>query len=761
MRLGLRWRSRRHATLARMLVRPIAVVAAIAVVGVPSCKKEDPPKDDGGPIEIRAKESGGDGGGEDGRTPPTPEPPAAEGGAKLLPPVAYAPLGPQPGYLGDGLLYVGFRAKATHAWLKTLPFPPDLERDAEQAKREIGFNPLEDDWLEVFGVPDDAIISMTILRPLDDGIGAARITLADVSKDFADGYDRFGGRDYDSKVEEFGGPYDFTERKGIEPGKPELKAEEKAAPIAYVPPKVEEDEKKAEKKEDEKKADEERALIEPTPRAEVPIEPPIPTPPPLSVAPELAKVRTMGWQTHAHVPSKDPDKSVAAFVGMFRDNDRERGREACATVSGVECVAESRAVIVLRKSTDAVEIDFIAFAAKAERAEWASTIRTAIGARPTKMPNVEALAGDAAMWLDPSQLSRVAALEKIGSAVQSVEWGDNMADEGARNLARLAWIESLVAAPRMFTGVRLEAVADGETLQARAVWPLAESGMMGRIAASLMAPKPTGRAVPTAEALCKDALMCMRTQRMPDARPLRKRLLTDGFEGDAEEVLDHLDREEEYTIPLIFGGAWANVMATMMNLPEREGLPVAKASALRTVVNAVMRAEGFGGAMLDFHDAGGFFRFEIDYALYGLVHRDDVNGAAGLLTLAGETLSDVDLGELGKAQVYDTRNESPRGMFVYQGPGGDDKDETAPGWIAMVDKQSRYEWLRKLPTEPDAGPAAYFEIGDLWDLVSAFGGSRDADFARSWLKKRAFKVVLDTDEGGAPRMRARLATAQG
>lgn len=726
--------------------RPANLAVAVAVAGCLSCNKEDPPRGDDGSVNIGTKAKDSAEGGDDGKALPVDEPPEADGGTKLLPPVEYAPLGPQPGYLPDGLLYVGFRAKQTHAWLKTLPIPPELDREADEAERKIGFNPIDEDWLTTFSIPDDAIISMTILRPLDDGIGAARITLADISKEYADQYDAFGRMDYDKKMEGYAPRGEYKVEL-----KEEKKAEAKAAPIAFIPPPQED-----EKKEEEAKAVDPLALPEPTPRAEVPaIEPPK-----VALASELAKVQTMGWQTHAHVPSKDPDKAVAAFVGMFDERDKERGREACGSVSGVECVAESRAVIVLRKDKDAVQIDFIAFAGKSERTEWGATIRKAIGTRPVRVPNVDALAGDAAMWMDPSQLSRVAALDKMGDAVRSAEWGDSLEQEGARYLARLSWIESLVAAPRMFTGVRLEAVADGDTLQARAVWPLAESGMMGRVAASLMAPKSTGRPVPTTEALCKDALMCLRTQRLPDARPLRKRLLAEGFEGDAEEVLDHLDRDEEYTFPLILGGGWANVLATMMNLPDSDDLRPAQASIAKTVLDTTMGAQGFGAALIDFRDAGGFFRFDIDYAMYGLANRDDVDAAAGLLTLSGQTLSDLDLGEHGKAQVFDTNNDAPKGVVVFQTPKDDEKDAEAPGWIAMVDKKSRYEWLRGLPTEPDAGPAAYYEISDLWDLFGAFGGHREAGFARGWLKKRAFKVVLDTDPGGAPRMRAKLGVDQ-
>jgi hypothetical protein len=733
-----------------MLDRRSWIVVAVTLGFAPGgCKNTDDAPADSGAVPLAHKPASDDGGrsaGDDGGEPQ----PAADGGEKLLPSQTYAPLGNQPGYIGDGFIYAAFRAKETHAWLKTLPIPSDVEREATRAESEIGFNPLRTDWLEYFAVPADAVVSVTLLRPLDDGIGAARIALADATKEYATEYDEYGRVFGEKKAEEW-----KEERK--EDAKAETKAEEAEEakedpmPIAFVPPKPPPPPPPPADLEEEELPpvgiEEPFAAPEPEPKVELP-------------AP-IAALGAMGFHSRVHLPSSDVAKTHQALARMFDAEDHRRGDEACAGIPDVECVSDGRAVIALRDESAAVVIDFVAFESRLEDSSvtWSPVVRKAISARPAKVPNADAMGGHAAMWLDPSQLSRLAAVDKLGSVVRNLEWDPDWKSNGASNLARLEKIDALVAATRMFTGVRVEAVAEGESLAARATWPLAEQGMVGRIGASLLASRPSSAQVPTVAALCDGALMCMRTQRLPDARPLLKRLAVDGFGGSAKEVFDRLDRDEEYTFTLLMGGAWANLLAASMTIPD--AMDGTEATVARTVLDAMMRAEGYGGALQSL-SISGFLRFDLKYALYVLAKPQDVQAASGLLSLAGQSTTPLQVPDHGTAQVFDTRNDAPRGQLVFHPPEETkDEDATPPGWIALVDATDRYTWLRARELEADAGPPAYFEIPDLWDVFIAFdASSREFDFARAWLKRRAFKVVLDTAEGGAPRMRASLATRQ-
>jgi hypothetical protein len=620
--------------------------------------------------------------------PSKPRPKSVPEAPPLLPELELAPLGPQPGHLAGGLLVVSLRAAPAQAWVKSLPWPREAQQEAARAAAEIGFDPLAADWTSHFALAEDAIVSATLLRPLDVGVADAQTRMISI----ATGLDDEG------------------------PGNVKM---EEVAPEGGI----------------------------------------VPLPGASSATVDAVKtasrelLRSAAHHSRVHLPSRDPARTRDAIVGLFRPRDRTRGAEACAGITGVAaCVAESNGVVMLRELDAAVVADIVIFALPSSEGpprEWKPTLEAVLGEPAAEIEHAAALGGDAAMWLDPAPLSRLQALHRVGNAMSSAEYATDWASDIAWELRRVQAFAPLAEASRLFPGVQLEATANGKDLHARATWPVA-GPLWGRMGASMIAAPPSPSPVPKIEALCEGAVICMRAQGIPDMRALGKTLVTGGFAGDFEQVLDRLGRDEEYGFALVLGGAWANLLAAGAAFPE--SMRGAEAGIARSIRDAAMRAEGFGGSVRSLAMTG-FFRFETDYVLYTRARADDVSTATGLLALSGEPTREVDLADgRGKATVLDTRSQSPRAQVLLR----KDDGEATSGWVALADAPDRFAWLLALPSETADAPAAYLEFPDLLGLVSAFGGGDAAiDDMRGWLRNRRLRFVLELS-GGAPRLRASL-----
>ena len=586
--------------------------------------------------------------------------------AETLPAVEMAPLGDQPGYLPGGLLYTSVVVGEAQRYWDSLPQPPDLERDGIRAAREIGFNPFSANWAEQFHVEDDAVISATILRPLDEGAAGLRAKI---------------------EAARGGGTTSVT------------------------------------------LSDESKRLA-----------------------------AGLAFHSRVHVPSKDSARTLAAMVGPFGSRHRERGALACADIKGVTCVAPgSSDVFIFREHKDAVVIDIIVYSHGSYDLEsWGlitdtegsyalasrrQAIRTAFAAEPAKVPHVEELAGDAAMWIEAKALGRLAVLSGVERMVDVVA---SRGGDPTYAVERLQRTESVLKASLLFPGVAMSFDYVDDDLHGVASWPVA-GALWGRMAVRSVVTRASSVPVPTLEALCQNSVACFRAQGIPDTRPLAKRLLSEGFGKDFEDVVRALERDEEFTMTLLLAGAWPNLLAAAQNAPE--SFRGAEAGVARTIRDAVLRAEGFGG-VLQRYAVKGFLSFDGDYALYARAAKSDIDAAKGLIGLAGQTTKDIELPQGGgRAVTLKLDDNPPSHAFFKTG----DEDF---GWVGLASDAREFAAVLGAKSETPQGPMAYLEFPSLWKLVQPMGDD-DLNFFREWARGRRLRFVLELDSG-APRLRAML-----
>ena len=575
-------------------------------------------------------------------------------------------IGNQPGYIEGGLLYSSFRVGETQAFWDSLPMPDELVSEGAEIERDIGFNPFEEKWGEHFHVAPDAIVSATILRPIDADIAKLRSALEGMS--------------------------------GSSPSPVSREVKEVTAALAY--------------------------------------------------------------HTRVHIPSTNPAKTREAVHRMFSERDRERGSSACKDLKVGACAASGGGELaVFRDESKAVVVDFVFFAAgdyQLEELGLAPTdevglsvgkrravVDTCLEQEPAKIAYADELVGDAAMWIDPSVLGRLAAIDQLDWAIGSVGY------EGiggiTERLERLEQFEGLTEATRLFPGVAISFDAKGGDLYGTASWPVA-GALVGRLAARTIATRASSAEVPKIEALCDGAMACFRTQGLPDMRAVNKRLLTGTFGKDIETLMRAFDRDEEYSFTLLLAGAWPNLLAAAANIPE--SMEGAEAGIARTVRDAVQRADGFGGR-LDNWSVSGFLNFHGSGFLYARTAKQDVDAAKGLLGLAGAPVKDVELPD-GKGRA--TLLQEDGAHFYFQSGDSDF------GWAAITSSPQDFAKLLSMASETPAGPMAYLEVPRLWNLIEP-GDDSDFAFLRTWAKERRLQFALELD-GGQPRLNAALVRAK-
>ena len=92
-------------------------------------------------------------------------------------PVTGDALGMQPGYLDGGGIHAAFRVGQVQSFLQSLPMPAEVVRDIARAGEELGVDLRVDDIAGRFGVGKDAVVSMTLFRPLAATAASVRADL--------------------------------------------------------------------------------------------------------------------------------------------------------------------------------------------------------------------------------------------------------------------------------------------------------------------------------------------------------------------------------------------------------------------------------------------------------------------------------------------------------------------------------------------------------------------------------------------------------
>jgi hypothetical protein len=723
--MALRWRR----------VLPWVVVSALACVG---CKKDDPASDDSG-VGADGKRSK--------RTPARVEA------------VELDELGVQPGMLADGAIFVAVRAGSAQDFLRQIPLPGEVTRELAEARREVGFDPLTDDVLTRFAIPPDAVVSMTLGRPVGS---EARKTLA---KALRPRDDRFLG--LVTRV--------LREEEGLEKPPllvPELPVEKvpveeavppplPSKPIVFAPP----------------------AEVATPPPISPPIRPPFPEPPivlpPPPPPPEpidpaerreidelLRQGDGMAIQFRIHIPTDDPSKILGEIRTHVPTESLARGEAACRGHAVELCVSGGRETLVVHRDGKAVVLDMLFFDFRSDRTADPEARRRvvseALAARRAELPALKQLAGHASAYVDAAGLVELVEHANVGRALRELEWDTPMPANTVRgHLDESELLRRMLEAPRLFDGLVANVHHERDRTQLQITWPLRED--QSALAQSTLSPPPLVVPVPSLAALCDGALVCARSRGLPSPQELGSKLGT-GIYGDADALDDAFDANEEAAAAVLLAATWPNAIGTLLwHLPLSEARGP-EGAIVRGLLDSVARVQGLGLAVRRI-DVG---RRSLmgDYALYARVPVNDLGLVGTLLAMADQrmTPTTVEGVEGTVSMLRIPEDDFPAVLMTREDP---DTVENAEGkdvrygWLTLVDGTDRLRWLLELPSDDGQEPMLYGEIPDLWRLVASVPEAVDElGFARTWATERSFKAALSLDEG-QPHLLFEVALHQG
>jgi hypothetical protein len=658
------------------------------------------------------------------------------------------PIGPQPGFVDGGLVYVVMNVGEVQSFLQSLPLPSDVVRDLAEVGSELGFDPRVDDLRRRFALADDARVSMTLLRPLGRNAASVRADLArggPLLEAWASG----GSTPTEKPIE----------RVLVEPAPPA----EVAVPKEAVPPAAPAEEKAA------PPSTGGSFDIEPiSPPPEPPPELPPPEPPKPVLSPEIVReadaargrASTLALHFRFHVPVTDPAPLRDDLRRISRsDAESSRARELCRTVARASlCMADDDYAFVVREEDHAHVLDIVVFTApsKREDGQQLAIVREALAAPPAALPALAELGGDAAAYLHAPAIVGVTEVVALGQAARSLEWStpDSRGETVDRRLRQLDAVERMSQSTVLFDGLQLEADRDGERLQAVLRWRArAESRAT---AESIFVGAPVRAKVPTLAALCEGAIACARTRGLPRPSTFAEALATGVWAEDQRALENRLDAGDEMAALQLFVSTWPNLLAAATRWPEQEIGRGPEAALARSVVDAVGRIEGFGASLRSL--SADRRRVQMGYVVYLRALAQDVAMLRGFARMAGLQPSETTVaGVEGVVDIVRVpENDVPAVLLIRTDP---DKVEvegkpTDYGWAVVADGTDRLAWLLGLARDDGQGPAAYLEIPDALPLVT---GIRDVDeelsFARTWLGGRSFRFALYID-GGEPRIAA-------
>jgi hypothetical protein len=725
----------------RRRILPWVIVAALAGA---SCKKDEAvPADASTP-------------GEPGRRP---SPSRVEA-------LALDALGVQPGMLADGAVYVALRADAAQSFLHQLPLPSRVARELAEARRELGFDPFTDDVLARFAIPPDAVVSMTLGRPV--GVDARKA----VAKDLRSRDARF--LELVSRVQQEQDAIGWLD-KPLEPPPPSIQAPPPpvptATPIVFAPPP--------------KIATPPPVAPHPTvveepivpPEGEPYVEEPPPPPPPIDPADRReieALVRHghgIALQLRLHLPSDDPSKVFGELRTRIDADALDRGRAACRGLSVELCAGGGRELLVVRRDGKAAVFDLLLFSSRSDPTADAELRRPAVtealAAPRAERPVLAGMAGHASAYLDARALAEAVEHMQVGQALRDLEWSSSYAAESVRQrFEAIDGLRRLLDAPRLYDGVLANAHHARDRTQLQIRWTLREG--QAELARAVLAPPPLVVPVPSLAALCDGALVCARSRGVPSPQELGVKLGV-GIYADVralENVLYHSSNDEAGAL-LVLAATWPNVLGTLLwHVPLAEvgrgGGP--EAALVRGLLDTVGRVQALGLSVR--HLATYRYSLTGEYALYARVPANDLGLVSTLLAMAEQrrleptTLEGVE----GSVAMLRLPEDVPAVLMTREDPETAQSAEGKPvryGWLSVVDDPKRLQWLLGLPTDDGQAPLVYAEVPDLWRLVAAVPEAvDDLGFARTWATDRALVAALHLDDG-QPLLLMEVALRQG
>lgn len=682
----------------------------------------------------------------------------ARGAPARLTPVKFEPSGPQPGYLEGASAYAMAVAGPAQGFVDALPLPDEAMRELGELRRDLGFDPVNDDLIERFSIPADGVVSSTLGRPLGTkNLDAVRLALGGDDRFLAAVQRELKRREAIDVVEAYVEERPAELARPIAPPEPIVEeiAPPPAAPIAYDPSEPPPP-----------------AIREVVPPSEPPlitettvigVEPPPPGPPPLSAAEQarldelFAKAATLGMQFHFHLPTERPGSILTDLRATIPPKVLANGDEYCTGFEVELCAADGDTLFVVRREDKAVMFDALVFTALRDAPAKARrpAVEEALDAKPATLAGLEHLGGHASLYFDAQRWITVAEHEWVAATMRRMAWGNRTRADIQRRLDEIRSLTAVLDTQRLFDGLLMRAHHDGERSQLVVSWPLRPE--QAALAARTLLPPAVHVPVPSLAALCDGALMCARSRGVPSPQALGKELAT-GVYADPDALEDAIRDTDDFALMVIMAATWPNALGTVgWHLPMAEARGP-EAAFVRGAVDAVGRVQATG-FRLDRLDVGRR-DFSAQYGAFARVPVGDMSLARTLLAMAEQRPVPVDVEGLeGVSMVKVPDDDVPAALFFYEDPKPVtvDGEERKHGWMIVADKPERVEWLESMDTDGGEVPLGYFEIPDLWKLFTGIPEAmEDLAFARTWAMGRSFKIALILHEG-APSIAFELA----
>lgn len=656
-----------------------------------------------------------------------PTDPAIKAIHERMPPFERPEVGAAPGFLEGGLVYAAMRPAEVQRFFQALPLDPDAARDVARAGMELGFDPRVDDVTARLGLDPAGVITATIARPIAPQMPAVRDALQRTSSAPALPNPFPGAGTTPADIAPHPIPRPRPIPRPIPPPEPPAEPTE---PTIVAPPQ---------------------------PEWEPPPPDPWKPPPPPTPSPEQEAMNrgagAMAVHTRVHMPAKDPTALPGLVSRMMK---RERSPEAeaqCSQLGATDfCFGDSKATLILRHEASAVLLDLFIFPAgtgSSRDPERLDTIKAGLGGGPATLPVLSTLRGDLAGYVDGPAFPPLAEVLEIADAVGDLKWYDpeSVPERVARALGTRAAIDQLRETRRLFSGIRFESAFEPDAVQATLSWEPLDREAAAAVDRTFQR-QPAGVAVPTLAGLCDGALACWRSAGLPSFAALGE-LAIGLYAKDERAFRDATRAAGEWSIGVMMIETWPSALGMVQRWgQEQQGM---QAAVLRTGLEITQRVEGTGGSLRSLQM--GDRRIQADYVAYSRMQGQDLALFRSLIGFSELRFSPTQVaGVDAKVEAANVpEDDFPAQLFLVTDPGTirmGDKDVEF-GWLVAADGPDRLRWLLKdVAMAKDPEPAVYFELPDLWRLISSFrDGPREAGFLQSWLSGRSVRFAADAVGG--------------
>jgi hypothetical protein len=446
---------------------------------------------------------------------------------------------------------------------------------------------------------------------------------------------------------------------------------------------------------------------------------------------------SLGMHVRALLPSEDPERLAQVLAQVVGAKSDDPWRSVCAGLGEPQtCGGRERLLVWTRPHARGLRVDAIYLF----HAPPSGSPRTWIGEvaqRADALPGRTATPGEAGIQLEIAAEPAKAVMhaEATSDAALALVRGDF--DEHAL-LDRERAFDDLLATDRLFEGIELRGtIGEGEdpelTFELR--W-MPTPGSEPRLA-TLAEPSPLILAAPEREALCSEALACMRIDGL--SRAPRFAAFATGPYADTTTIQRVLRQSGDRGWILVELATWPNLIGTLGKLAQSDRGMVGRAAGSLT-----SDASGLGGALLDLGAQDG----DEQWVGWLRARSELVEMIEPLASLSGVDFEAKAIaGQPARVGEWTMDGLEMQVATVL---------ESADAWMLAGDDPERLAWLLGLPRKPDE-PAIFFlrmrelgRIGERGEISYA-----DDPPVQRWLQTREVEVEGVLDVGG-PIVRIRL-----